>query len=82
MRALLTMSNRGGVVASLIATDDVDPAIVDLTFRVAAPGQAPREELFGPEGTHHVTEILDLMDGLRTLLEQQGFPEQEKSHVQ
>jgi hypothetical protein len=81
MPPLLSMVNSGGVRASLIATAGDDPTTAQLRFRVVAPGLPPREEAFGPEGKTNGTEILDLIDGLRTLLETQGFTEaKEEQH--
>jgi hypothetical protein len=88
---LLAMKNAAGVMASLIADDDVEDVpyqladhpdqIVRLRFRVVTPGQPPREEDFGPEGKANRTEILDLIDGLCDLLTSQGFAGEEKHEI-
>jgi hypothetical protein len=78
MTTLLQMHNPGGVVASLLALPDPgDETIVHLTFSLAVPGRAPRETPFGPEGKANATEILDLVEGLRTMLSGQGFTTEE-----
>ena len=69
------MTNAAGVVASLLSEDDANnPAIVQLTFRVAAPDRPPRDAPFGGEPKQRdEPEIIDLVDGLREMLEKQGF---------
>jgi hypothetical protein len=70
------MKNAAGVVATLIAEPDaVIQSLVNLFFRVQPPDGPMVEEPFGPEGIRHETEILDLVEGLKTSMVTKGFTE-------